>query len=168
MVDIYYSDFEHEEGKMILAATENGLCWAGGFNETEDDMENWVKRQYPASSLLKVDHKLDRYKEAFYNYFSGHQENFNIPLDLQGTPFQVKVWDELQTIPFGETRSYSDIAERIGNPRSIRAVGTAVGRNPVLIAVPCHRIIQKNGNLGGFRAGLPLKRALLKHEQTGT
>jgi methylated-DNA-[protein]-cysteine S-methyltransferase len=164
---IYYSTLELNENTMYLAATEKGLCWAGSFQEDKQDMENWLRKQYPHSSLLQDEEKLETYKEAFQNYYAGDEKSFSIPLDLQGTPFQKKVWETLQAIPYGETKSYSEIAEKIGNPKSIRAVGTAIGRNPVLIAVPCHRVIQKNGGLGGFRGGLSLKKYLLQHEQTG-
>ena len=147
------------------AATEKGLCWAGGFNEDEDDMYSWLLRLYPDRSFSTDEEKLRMYTNAFTNYFSGESKTFDIPLDLQGTPFQLAVWDALQRIPYGETKTYSAIADSIGNPKSVRAVGTAIGRNPVLIAVPCHRVIQKNGTLGGFRAGLQLKEALLNLEQ---
>jgi len=97
-------------------------------------------------------------------YFSGHLKIFKLDYNLQGTDFQKKVWEALLTIPYGETVSYQDIAKRINNPKAVQAVGTAIGKNPCAITVPCHRVINKNGELGGFAAGLEKKVLLLKHE----
>ncbi len=100
-------------------------------------------------------------------YFNGALRQFTLPLDLQGTPFQLRVWRELETIPFGERRSYSDIAHAIGAPKAVRAVGAANGANPIAIVVPCHRVIGSNGKLTGYGGGLPLKKKLLELEALG-
>ena len=97
-------------------------------------------------------------------YFAGKLRRFDLPLDLQGTEFQLRVWRELETIPFGETRSYSQIATAIGAPRAVRAVGAANGANPIPIVVPCHRVIGAAGSLIGYGGGLPLKKRLLELE----
>lgn len=97
-------------------------------------------------------------------YFSGQAVSFTVPLDMDGTAFQKKVWAELCKIPYGETRSYRDIAKRIRNPRAVRAVGSANGKNPICIVVPCHRVIAADGSIGGYTGGLDLKRQLLKIE----
>lgn len=94
-------------------------------------------------------------------YLAGMREAFDLPLDLAGTPFQRKVWDALRTIPFGETWSYGDLAKRVGNPGAVRAVGTANGRNPVCIMVPCHRVVRATGDLGGYAGGVDRKAFLL-------
>jgi len=99
-------------------------------------------------------------------YFAGELRQFNVPLDLRGTPFQLKVWKRLLDIPFGETRSYRQIAKILRRPRSSRPVGQAVGRNPVSIVIPCHRVIGSNGDLIGYGGGLPRKQALLELEAT--
>ena len=98
-------------------------------------------------------------------YFAGRRTAFTIPLDLVGTPFQRQMWQALQAIPFGETRSYADLARQIGKPAACRAVGAANGRNPLSIIVPCHRAIGSNGALTGFAGGLDAKRYLLDHER---
>ena len=98
-------------------------------------------------------------------YFKGELQNFNLIYNLQGTAFQKQVWAALQTIAYGETVCYQDIAERIGNPRAVQAVGTAIGKNPCLITIPCHRVINKNGKIGGFAAGVEAKRELLRGEE---
>jgi methylated-DNA-[protein]-cysteine S-methyltransferase len=97
-------------------------------------------------------------------YFDGALRQFTLPLDLQGTPFQLRVWRELQTIPFGEFRTYAGIAQAIGAPRAVRAVGAANGANPIAIVVPCHRVIGSSGKLVGYGGGLPLKKRLLDIE----
>ena len=100
-------------------------------------------------------------------YFAGHRTVFDLPLDFQGTDFQKRVWAALLRIPYGETRSYADVAHMIGNPAACRAVGAANGRNPISIIAPCHRVIGTNGRLTGFAGGLEAKHYLLRHEQGG-
>ncbi|MDM1246885.1 methylated-DNA--[protein]-cysteine S-methyltransferase [Acinetobacter sp. R933-2] len=97
-------------------------------------------------------------------YFAGQRQKFDVPLDFEGTEFQQKVWQALLTIPFGETRSYKDIAEQIGNVKAVRAVGAANGKNPISIIAPCHRVVGANGKLVGFAGGLENKNVLLKLE----
>jgi len=106
-----------------------------------------------------------RAKEELQQYFAGQRHDFSVPLDVEGTPFQKKVWKALSEIPYGEVRSYGDIAKRVGNPKASRAVGTANGRNPVAIIVPCHRVIAGDGTLGGFGGGLTNKTYLLTLEK---
>jgi methylated-DNA-[protein]-cysteine S-methyltransferase len=103
--------------------------------------------------------------EQLRAYFAGERTTFDLPLDMHGNPFERRVWDELKQIPYGETASYGEIAQRIGAPGAARAVGLANGRNPIAIVVPCHRVIGANGKLVGFGGGLPMKRALLDLEQ---
>jgi methylated-DNA-[protein]-cysteine S-methyltransferase len=97
-------------------------------------------------------------------YFAGRLRVFRVPLDMQGTDFQLRVWNQLQTISYGETRSYAQVAEAIGRPKAVRAVGAANGANPVAIVVPCHRVIGSGGKLTGYGGGLPLKKRLLELE----
>ncbi len=103
-------------------------------------------------------------KQQLEEYFQGQRKVFDVPLDFQGTPFQKQVWQALLTIPFGETRSYQEIAVQIGNPMAVRAVGAANGRNPISIIAPCHRVIGSNGRLVGFAGGLENKKILLQIE----
>lgn len=103
--------------------------------------------------------------EELLGYFKGERTSFSVPLDLEGTDFQKQVWSTLGEIPFGESRTYSQIAERIGKPSAVRAVANAIGRNPCLILVPCHRVLGKDGSLTGFSAGLSVKKQLLKLEK---
>src|SRR4030095_7865439 len=100
-------------------------------------------------------------ERQFGAYFAGHLRRFDLPLDIQGTDFQLRVWRELEGIPYGETRSYTQIATAIGAPQAVRAVGAANGANPIPIVVPCHRVIGAGGKLVGYGGGLPLKKRLL-------
>lgn len=111
-----------------------------------------------AAELLK------QAKRQLDDYFAGKRERFDLPLEPEGTPFQRSVWNALQEIPFGVTCSYSDIAKRLGNPKSLRAVGAANGQNPIPIIIPCHRVIGRDGSMTGFGGGLERKRRLLTHE----
>jgi methylated-DNA-[protein]-cysteine S-methyltransferase len=121
-----------------------------------------------SQSWLRDDHTppFDTAKEQLAAYFEGRLTDFDLPLSLQGTPFQRLVWQALQEIPYGVTISYGDLARRVGNPNSSRAVGLANGHNPVSIIVPCHRVIGSNGKLTGYGGGLPRKAALLDFEFT--
>ena len=103
-------------------------------------------------------------KQQLDAYFSGELQHFSLPLRVNGTPFQKLVWQGLQRIPFGSTVSYLELAQMIGKPSAVRAVANAVGKNPLAIILPCHRVIAHNGTIGGFGAGLPAKRLLLKNE----
>lgn len=108
--------------------------------------------------LIKACRQLDE-------YFQGKRKYFDLPISCSGTPFQEKVWRELQNIPYGETRCYEDIAVKIGSPKAVRAVGQANNRNPILLIIPCHRVIHKNGDISGFACGIEAKKYLLDLER---
>lgn len=110
---------------------------------------------------------LQEAKRQFVEYFNGRRQTFDLPLAAKGTPFQSKVWEALMAISYGSTRTYGEIARQIGRPRAVRAVGAAIGRNPLSILVPCHRVIGSNGKLTGFAGGLPRKAILLELESAG-
>ena len=114
--------------------------------------------EYHSDFLHEVYHQLNE-------YFAGKRKIFDLPVDGKGTAFQKAVWRELQKIPYGETRSYEDIAVAIGNQKAVRAIGQANGRNPIMIVVPCHRVIRKNGDISGFACGVEAKRYLLNLER---
>ena len=117
----------------------------------------YYRQEQPSKLLRKACLQLDE-------YFQGKRRQFDLPLGYVGTPFQESVWKELQNIPYGETRNYEDIAVRIGNPKSVRAVGQANNRNPILLIIPCHRVIHKNGDISGFACGIETKKYLLELE----
>lgn len=145
-------------GMLKLVASEKGLMailWEND-NPRRVRLEKLVEE--PLHPLLV------RTEGELRDYFAGRRDTFSVPLDMRGTHFQRQVWDALSTIPFGETRTYSDIAKQLGNPTALRAVGAANGRNPVSIIVPCHRVIGALGRLTGYAGGLEAKAYLLKLE----
>jgi methylated-DNA-[protein]-cysteine S-methyltransferase len=145
-------------GDLLLAINESGLIhvdFVAGLRALPD-MSGWLQ-----------DHRaLAPYLAEFDAYFSGRLQHFTLPLAAHGTAFQQAVWQALCDIPYGETRSYSDIARAIGKPNAVRAVGAANGRNPLSIIVPCHRVIGQNGSLTGYAGGLEIKKALLALENS--
>lgn len=142
-------------GSLYLVASETSLC--GLF---------WEDQKLPQPEKGSLAYKvLEDAEQQITEYFEGKRNKFSLPLDLEGTDFQKRVWAELQKIPYGQTRSYKQIAEAIKNPKACRAVGTANGRNPVSIIVPCHRVINEGGKLGGYTGGLSLKEKLLSLER---
>ena len=163
---IYWSYLLLNGEKMHLAASPKGLCYILWPNKPFEVMVNWVKKHFPLSSLVYEQEKLAVYAQQIEEYLNGQRKIFDIPLDLCGTDFQMAVWQALLKIPYGTTKSYSDIAKEIGRPKAVRAVGGAIGANPVPIVVPCHRVIGKDGSLTGFAGGLDIKQQLLKIEGT--
>nr|WP_245804717.1 methylated-DNA--[protein]-cysteine S-methyltransferase [Halobacillus hunanensis] len=128
-------------------------------------MEDWVNHRFQKAQFIKDDHKLQPVKEELLEYFQGKRGRFTFSTDIKGTAFQHRVWEVLKQIPYGETFTYSQIAHMIGKPSAVRAVGTAIGANPVLVFIPCHRVVGKNGSLTGYRGGLEMKKNLLQIEK---
>ena len=158
---LFFKDINSPVGKLKLVANEEALVAI-----------LWEKEKIGRVRLEKMqalnDHPfLIQTENQLKEYFSGKRKIFNLPLAPIGTPFQQRVWAELRTILFGETRSYGELAKNLGSPKSSRAVGAANGRNPISIIVPCHRVIGKNGKLTGFAGGLDKKEILLKLEMEG-
>ncbi len=139
-------------GLLRLCADEAGVCGVYFVRQA-------TAEPYPESALLQ------RTARELDEYFAGQRQTFDLPLSLHGTPFQMRVWAALQQIPYGETRSYAQVAVMAGNPKSCRAVGMANHRNPVSILVPCHRVINADGGLGGYGGGLEAKQFLLTLEK---
>lgn len=145
-------------GELTLIAGEQGLAAVAWENERPS-------RIRASADLLSPDHPLLlQAAEQLTEYFVGERQRFELPLQPEGTLFQQQVWQALSEIPYAETRSYRDIATRIGRPNAVRAVGAANGRNPLSIIVPCHRVIGANGSLTGFAGGLEAKQLLLRLE----
>lgn len=161
---IYWTLFTHRDWAFILAATEKGLCFTGSENQDEKELMQWVEKRRKGMMVEQNDDYLSPYAEAFRAYLDGKRE-IDIPIDIEGTEFQQQVWQALQEIPYGEPRCYGDIAKAIQKPKAVRAVAAAIGANPVMVVVPCHRVIGKNGSLTGFRGGLSMKKRLLQLEE---
>lgn len=162
---LYWSRLQEPTWSLYLAATEQGLAFVGSSGGSLEELTAWANRRFPGCLFTQDDRRLAPYADELAAYLRGELQRFTLPYDLHGTPFQQDVWQALCAIPFGQTRSYSDIAESIGKPAAVRAVGAAIGVNPLLITVPCHRVIGKNGALTGYRGGLEMKMRLLELEQ---
>lgn len=160
---IYWGWFESPFGLSLVMGTEKGICGIGFAAETTEEatiadlMSRWPKANYVEDPTMLRPWVLSAYGAADGRLSTA-------PLYLIGAPFQIKVWEALLTIPSGQVTTYSEIASAVGNPRAVRAVGTAVGRNPVSWLIPCHRALRKSGGLGGYHWGLPVKRAMLAYE----
>jgi methylated-DNA-[protein]-cysteine S-methyltransferase len=164
---IHWSLLTYEDWNMYVATTVEGLCYVGSHNKPFEELYDWVHTRFPSSIFIQDDVKLQPYVTELIEYLQGERKSFTVPSDYYGTPFQVAVWNALSEIPYGQTKSYSEIANYIQKPASVRAVGTAIGANPILITVPCHRVIGKNGALTGYRGGLDMKAMLLQLELEG-
>jgi len=166
METIYYAECRMPWVSLLLASNERGLASVQfvGKGEKRSALA-WLRRRFPGAKLVRSAEVNQKALEELEAYGRGGRQPFTMPLDLHGSPFQVKVWQALRRIPFGETRSYADIARALGRPKAFRAVGTASRTNPLCIVVPCHRVIGSDGDLCGFGGGLKLKRQLLDHEK---
>lgn len=153
---MYYCYTDTPIGDLLLAGDDSGLSLIGfpKGKMRRDPEPDWIFNEKPFAETRR---QLDE-------YFAGQRKVFDLPLNLSGTDFQVRVLEELQRIPYGETTSYGAIAKRIGRPKAMRAVGAANGRNPIPIVIPCHRVIGSGGDLTGFGGGLDVKAALLRLE----
>ena len=157
MTTIRYDDLHTPIGRLRLVADDEGLreVWFESGRHRREPDPSWAHS--PASLAFA--------RVQLEEYFAGTRQLFDLPLHPLGTPFQLAVWRELARIPYGATRSYGELARRIGQPRAVRAVGAANGRNPLPIVLPCHRVIGADGSLTGFGGGLPTKRFLLAMEE---
>jgi O-6-methylguanine DNA methyltransferase len=160
------ASFDSPIGALRVASTARGVAFLGLPAAGGTGFAGWLARLGPG---VRREEAFAPNRDAIrqvLEYLEGKRTDFELPLDLRGTPFQLRVWHALLEIPYGATRSYLDVARAIGNPGAVRAVGAANGANPVALIVPCHRVIQSGGKLGGYGGGLPLKRRLLAMEQS--
>ncbi len=153
---LHYTRVSSPVGPLLLAATERGLA-----------VLEFARGEFPprdGHTWIESPQHTEMCRRQIEEYFAGERKQFDFPLDLHGTEFEQRCWLALLEIPYGETRSYADIARAIGNPKACRAVGLANGKNPIAIVVPCHRVVGANGNLTGYGGGLDIKRKLLELE----
>ncbi|MBA9088130.1 epoxyqueuosine reductase [Fontibacillus solani] len=164
---LYYDEMDSVIGKLTLVTSTRGLCHIefGPYSDCSDVLNRWVQRYYKGSQMVASKEALSTASRQLKEYFAGERRQFDLRLDLQGSEFQRKVWNALLTIPYVETASYKDIAEMIGQPKAVRAVGGANNKNPIPIIVPCHRVIGSNGSLVGYGGGLSIKESLLSLER---
>ncbi|PKP20683.1 MAG: hypothetical protein CVU02_02100 [Bacteroidetes bacterium HGW-Bacteroidetes-19] len=161
---ISFSIHSSKIGKLIIASTSKGICYVGYLEKGLTSVQQ-LQMRFPFSKIKNKKNKIHLlFKEVFKKDWN---DMTKIPLHLKGTEFQCKVWEALLEIPYGTITTYSNIAEKVGRPKAQRAVGTAIGKNPILFLIPCHRVVAANGKLGGFYWGIDKKVMLLNRECNG-
>jgi AraC family transcriptional regulator of adaptative response/methylated-DNA-[protein]-cysteine methyltransferase len=161
---IRYACAESPLGRMLIAATDRGIC-SIQFADSDGELIEGLKREFPFASRKADDGELKTWVAALLSRMTGQKLNAALPLDIRATAFQRRVWTYLQSIPFGATRSYKEVAKGIGSPSASRAVARACATNPVAVAIPCHRVVRGDGNVSGYRWGVERKKALLALER---
>jgi AraC family transcriptional regulator of adaptative response/methylated-DNA-[protein]-cysteine methyltransferase len=163
-------------GRMLIAATDKGICAiqfanksadksADKSTDNEQQLQQGLMREFPFAVRRRDDAAMSQWRDNLTRLIQGHEINPSLPLDIRATAFQRRVWEALQKIPRGETRSYSAVAKQIGMPKATRAVARACATNPVAVAIPCHRVVRQDGELGGYRWGVERKQQLLAIEK---
>lgn len=160
---IRYTIIETRLGCLLVAATERGICTVQ-FGESRAALEDALAQEFPRAQHARDDAGLAAWAAALDESIGGARRGLDLPLDVQGTAFQQRVWSELRKIPYGETRTYRQVAEAIGDPAAVRAVARACATNPAALVIPCHRVVRVGGALAGYRWGIQRKAALLKQE----
>jgi AraC family transcriptional regulator of adaptative response/methylated-DNA-[protein]-cysteine methyltransferase len=161
---IYYTIVDSSFGRLLVAGTDRGIC-SVCIGDDDKILEATLLSEYPAASIERDEEVLNEWVHELLRHLAGQQPHLDLPIDIRATAFQWRVWEELRRIPYGETRSYSQIARALGDPNKARAVANACANNPIAIVVPCHRIVREDGNSGGYRWGAERKQHLLEQEQ---
>jgi len=161
---IRYTCADSPLGRMLIAATDKGVC-AIQFANSDEELEQGLRHEFPFAIRRRDDQGMESSRQTLLEQMRGLRLDAALPLDIQATAFQRRVWSYLQSIPFGETRSYLAVAKAIGRPSASRAVARACATNPVPVAIPCHRVVQNTGGLGGYRWGVARKKTLLELER---
>jgi len=163
-MNIRYTIADSPLGKLMVAATERGIC-AVSFGDDERSLSEELREEFFAAEIEESDRGLKDAVKAILKSLDGEKTILTLPLDLRASAFQMRVWSELRKIPYGETRSYGEIAKAVGNPNAVRAVARACATNPVALVNPCHRVIGADGKLSGYRWGIERKKKILEHEK---
>lgn len=165
---VYYYTFDTSFGNMFLASTDEGLCMANFVAADIEGQFNWLRKYFHADDIIEDKNRNINAFIQLEEYFKGERREFDLEIHLIGTPFQEEVWKVLTEIQFGEILTYKDVSCSLGDAKKCRAVGGAVGKNPIVIIIPCHRVIGSNGKLTGFSSigGLELKKRLLDLESS--
>lgn len=166
-ITIGYTIVDSPIGKILVAATPRGIC-AVSFGDTEDELSRELEQEFFAAEITKDDSGLRKAVDSILRGLNGERSILALPLDIRGTAFQMRVWSELRRIPYGETRSYADVAKKIGKPKAVRAVARACATNPVAIVTPCHRVVASDGKLAGYKWGIERKAKILEAENVSS
>jgi AraC family transcriptional regulator of adaptative response/methylated-DNA-[protein]-cysteine methyltransferase len=161
---IRYTCADTPLGRILIAATEKGIC-SIRFGKSDSELLEGLKREFPFAVRKEDEGGLHSWLTQLLKHMQGKNLDSSLPLDIRSTAFQRQVWTYLQSIPFGETKSYSEVAKAIGHAKACRAVARACATNPVAVEIPCHRVVREDGSMGGYRWGLARKKALLQMEQ---
>jgi AraC family transcriptional regulator of adaptative response/methylated-DNA-[protein]-cysteine methyltransferase len=164
---INYTIVESALGYLLVAATDKGVCMVR-LGDTVAALEADLHKEFAAAEIGRSNKELEKAVTQILDHLDGKQPRLDLPLDIQATAFQRRVWEALRSIPYGATRSYSEIAKEIGQPKAVRAVARACATNPVALVIPCHRVIREDRSLGGYRGGLERKKKLLEKEGEGS
>ena len=162
---IAYTTMDSEVGRLLIASSDHGLLRIAFLQHGVGEEVSRLEKVYPGETLVEDSTKNQDALNQLQEYFQGRRRVFTLPMELRGTDFQRSVWEAVAGVPYGETRSYGDIARKLGKPKACRAVGGANGANPIPIVVPCHRIIGSDGSMTGFGGGIPIKEKLLALEK---
>lgn len=162
---IGYAIAKSSLGKILVGATDRGIS-AVYLGDAEAKLVDELRGEYPQAEISPADGSFERWVKEIVQRVEGNPPRLELPLDLQATAFQRRVWQELQKIPRGSTRTYTQVARSLGNPKAVRAVARACATNPVSIVVPCHRVIREDGSMAGYRWGLSRKEQLLAQERS--
>ncbi len=163
-MSIGFSIVDSTLGRLLVAATERGVC-AISLGDDDETLIAALHDEYPAAEIWQNDVGFDEWVTTLVRHLEGQQPTLDLPLDIQATAFQWRVWEALRAIPYGETRSYREVAASIGQPTAARAVARACATNPAPLVIPCHRVVREDGGLGGYRWGIARKEKLLKQEK---
>jgi AraC family transcriptional regulator of adaptative response/methylated-DNA-[protein]-cysteine methyltransferase len=161
---IRFATAKCELGRVLLAATDRGVC-AVFLADTDSELKSALDEEFPEAEIQRDGAGLDTWLTALVEHIAGERPHLDLPLDVQATAFQRRVWEELRRIPYGETRSYSEVAKALGAPKSVRAVARACATNPASLVIPCHRVVGSDGKLTGYRWGVHRKKDLLEREK---
>jgi AraC family transcriptional regulator, regulatory protein of adaptative response / methylated-DNA-[protein]-cysteine methyltransferase len=162
-MNIRYTIVDSPLGRLLVAATDRGIS-ALYLGEADARLESALSKEYPRAEIRRDRNGLEGWVGKILGHLRGREPHLDLPTDVQATAFQRRVWEELRRIPYGTTKTYTDVARAIGKPNAIRAVARACATNPVSVIVPCHRVVRQDGNLAGYRWGLDRKLALIEHE----
>ena len=166
-MSIHYTIVNSPLGRLLVGATDRGVS-AVYLGESDKRLETALKKEYPRANIRRDSTGLGAWVSRILDHLRGREPHLDLPTDIQATAFQRKVWEELRRIPYGTTKTYTEVARAIGKPAAVRAVARACATNPVPVVVPCHRVVRQDGNLAGYRWGLDRKLSLLEREKAGS
>lgn len=164
MNQLFFTHYKFNQWRFVLVGTRKGICYIKEESESDADLDRFKLKYFPCFQWIERDHCFVEAKHALSAYLSKKSIIIDFEIDEYGTDFQRLVWQQLRQLPYGQTTSYQAVAQQIGRPKAVRAVAQAIGKNPLILFTPCHRVIGKNGGLTGYRAGLNLKKKFIKLE----